>query len=262
MAQTHHAVRNIEAALAACSVGDLWGIGPRYRRVLEMHGIRTATDLRKADLRWVRQRLSVTGVRIVMELRGAACLALEDQPPPRRQIIRSRSFGRPVSALAVMEEAVATHTSRAAEKIRAQNSVARVLTVFIATNRFQPTAPQYANAATVTLPHATDHTPTLLRHALGGLRRIYRPDYRYKKAGVCFTAITSRDAVQGLLFDRGNNRQEQALMKTMDLVNARMGRNVLRSGAMGFARTWGTRRRHRSPRYTTRWDELPRARTP
>ena len=128
--------------LASIPVKDIWGIGRSYSRLLQSNGIRTALELRDADDRWIRQQMGVVGVRIVWELRGISCLPLELSPPPKKSLMVSRSFGRPIATLDEMREAVATYTTRAAEKLRRHRLAAGILSVFLMTNRFKEDEPQ------------------------------------------------------------------------------------------------------------------------
>src|SRR5215813_11351401 len=147
----------IEATLAQTPIQDIWGIGPGYTRRLHAHEIRTAIQLRNMTDRWVRQELGIVGLRLVWELRGISCLPLEFCPPPKQSLMVSRSFGRPITTLIEMREAVATYMTRAAEKLRRHQVAAGVLTVFLMTNRFTD-EPQYSNSVTMPLPVATQDT--------------------------------------------------------------------------------------------------------
>src|SRR5262249_28134294 len=122
------------------------------------------------------------------KFRFLSCLPLELCPSPRKSMMVSRSFGRPITALAEMREAVATYTTRAAEKLRRAQRAAGVLTVFLTTNRFTDEL-QYANSVTIPLPVATQDTAELIRYALRGVEQIFRESYRYRKAGVLVTAL-------------------------------------------------------------------------
>jgi DNA polymerase V len=141
----------INATLACTQVEDIWGTGPGYSKRLKTHDIRTALPLRDANDRWIRQQLGVVGQRIIWELRGISCLPLELCPPPKQSLMVSRSFGRPITVLSEMREAVATYMTRAAEKLRRAQRAAGVLTVFLTTNRFTD-EPQYSNSVTIPLP--------------------------------------------------------------------------------------------------------------
>lgn len=244
-------------ALRTLEVGDVWGIGPRYAKMLNQHGIVTALDLREASLDWVRKRMTVVGLRTVLELRGQPCIALEQQPPASQQIVRSRSFGQPVTLLAELEQAIAMHASRAAEKLRLQGLAANQMSVFIATNFFIPTDPQYANNSMIRLPVATSDTATLIECGLECLRRIYREGYRYKKGGVMLTDLTPINQVQGNLFVGCDTEKQARLNTTLDAINRRFGKFTLRHAAMGIQQRWAMRREHCSPSYTTRWSDVP-----
>lgn len=242
--------------LDTIDVEDVWGIGPNHTRLLKQHGITTTLQLREADDHWIRKHMGITGVRLVHELRGQSCLELEACPAPKQSIACSRSFGRPVWTLAETEEAVASYTSRVAEKLRSEGLAATVLTVSVMTNAFRDD-PQYRNSATCTLPVGTNLTADLIRTALGGLRTIFREGYHYKKAGVMVTGLVSAAQVQSDLFDHQDRARSTRLMTALDAINARWGAGTLHYAAGGIRKGWKAQCRRRSPAYTTRWDELP-----
>ncbi|MGH6631631.1 MAG: DUF4113 domain-containing protein, partial [Burkholderiales bacterium] len=202
-----------------------------------------------------RAQFGVVGLRTVHELRGIACLPLDDCPAPKQSITVSRSFGEPVTALADMREAVATYMSRAAEKLREERLAAGALTVYLTTNPFND-APQYSNAVTVELPIATDSTMELLHHALELLSRLWREGYRYKKAGVLLTALVPAAEVQASLFDHEDRARQHRLSTMLDRLNAKLGSDTLRLGAVGRQQGWRAKAAYRSPAYTTKWEEL------
>ncbi|MBN1532680.1 MAG: Y-family DNA polymerase [Spirochaetes bacterium] len=249
---------HLQEILGHLDVEAVWGVGPRYGGMLRSAGFRTVRDLMLAPDHWVRKKMHVTGLRTVMELRGISCLALEDAAPPKKGIVCSRSFGRPVSSLEELQEAVASYAARGAEKLRGQGSAASFLTVFIATNRFVPEDPQYSNGVTVPLPVPSSYTPLMIRTALQLLERIYRPGFRYKKAGVMFSGIVPQwDRQLDLFRPVRESERQQRLMRVMDGVNRGMGRDTLYFASQGVTRAWGMRRAYLSRRYTTRWNELP-----
>ena len=245
----------IDATLAQTPVADIWGIGPGYTRRLKAHAIRTALQLRDANDRWIRQQLGVVGQRLVWELRGISCLPLALCPPPKQSLMVSRSFGRPITTLTEMREAVATYMTRAAEKLRRHQVAAGVLTVFLMTNRFTD-EPHYTNSVTMPLPVATQDTAELIGYALRGVEQIFREGYRYQKAGVILTALVPAHQVQPHLFDRIDRERSQHLMTAIDAINKEWGAGTIRYAAVGLRPTWIMRCARRSPRYTTRWEEL------
>ena len=247
-----------DAQLGAVDVGDVWGIGRRYEARLTQAGVCTAQALRDVPVPWARRTLTVRGARTVQELRGRRCLTLETGPAPRKSVIRSRSFGQPVHTLKAVREAVATHTSRAAEKARGAERLASHLQVFVEAG---PSAVDltYRNAAALPLEPPTHHTPTLLRAARRCLGSIWREGLAYRKAGVLLSGLRPETPRQAHLFDPGTRPEQAALMETIDQINRRMGRGTLRwASAMVSdpASGWTMRQQQRSDRYTTRWDEL------
>ena len=160
--------------------------------------------------------------------------------------------------MAELREAVASYVSRAAEKLRAQQSVSAAVHVFIQTNRFKESDLQYSDGLLVPLPDPTDDTRLLASAATLGLSLIFKPGYQYKKAGIMLTLISDKAKRQQTLFDDPLQRAQSAsLMAAMDAINAQFGRGTVTTGANGTEKRWAMRSGNRSPRFTTRWDELP-----
>jgi DNA polymerase V len=209
----------------------------------------------------MRQQFGVVMERLCYELRGTSCLQLEEVAPAKQQIIASRSFGKLVTSQTELAESVATHTARAAEKLRSQNSTTGALTVFIQTNPFKQNEPQHHQSITIPLADGTDNTLTLTNAALAGLKQIYQSNFRYKKAGVILNLISDKPTVQQSLFEDMESKGKSAhLMKAMDDINHRFGNTAVKSAAAGTNRSkqaWQMRSGNKSPNYTTQWDELP-----
>jgi len=250
--------REQTAVLSRLDVQDIWGIGSRLAARLKRAGITTALQLREASPSHVRRLVGVVGQRTALELGGLPCIGMEEAPPPAKSIVRSRSFGRPVERREELEEAVATHATRAAEKLRLHRRVAGMLSVFVATSRFREKP--YANLATVPLDPPTDDTSRLIHAALAALRPIFREGFKYQKAGVMLTGLEPREGLTESLFVQYGRDRSERLMAVLDGVNRHLGPDTLRYAAAGFARPWHMRREHASPHYTTRWDELPNVR--
>lgn len=242
---------------ARIEVGEIWGVGPQLSRQLSARGIKTVEALRRAEPKALRREFSVTMERIIAELNGEACVDLEEVVPVKQQIISSRSFGRYVTDLASLEEAVASYVAIAAAKLRQQGSIAGRVQVFIRTSPFRQDLPQHAQAVTIPLPTPSDDTLLLTRAALWGLRRIYRPGFEYQKAGVMLMHLLPVTVRQPDIFHVARNND--ALMQVMDRINATWGRGTLKSAAEGIAKPWGMKRERMSPCWTTNWEELPRA---
>jgi DNA polymerase V len=237
--------------------GEVWGVGRRLVLQLQAMRIRTVHDLRRASPALMRRRFSVVMERIVAELNGESCLDLEDVAARKTQILASRSFGQPVTALQELREAVMSYVIRAAERLRAQRSACTQVTVFMHTSKFCTDTPQYSPATLVPLSVATDDTRRLCAAARFGLERIYRPGYQYKKAGVMLTGLQPAASTQADLFSGYERPRATRLMAAMDSINSIYGMNTATFAGAGIAQPWRMQSARRSPRYTTRWEELP-----
>lgn len=247
---------HLDAALGRTPVSDVWGVGRQYSKLLHARGVETAKQLAAADPRWARMAMTVVGARVVQELRGVPCLPLELCPPAKKSITCSRTFERGVSTEAELKEAVAHFLSRAAEKMRRHNLAAAAVTVFASTNRFNKSVPQYSNSGTVELACPSAATQELLSEAMRIAGGLYREGYEFKKAGVMLTGLVPEVPLTERMYEAPEYERKRALMRVVDSVNAKMGRDSVRFAVSGLKRAWMTKSERRSPRYTTSWSEL------
>ena len=251
---------DLDAVLAATEVGQVWGIGRRIGQQLQADGIKTVLQLVQLDPATVRRRWSVVLERTVRELQGQACISLEEQPPAKREIAHTRSFGQPVRSLQELSQAVTEYASCAAVKLRRQSGRAGQLGVFIHTSPFRP-PPHYCRSVTVPLRRPTADTQDLVGAALMGLRAIYRPGFDYIKAGVMLMDLQGTDTEQCELDLEPEPTARGQLMAALDGLNDRFGQNTVKLASAGWGqRTWGMKQELLTPAYTTDWDELPVAR--
>jgi len=242
--------------LGLTEIGDVWGIGRRLSKFLKAGGINTALDFAKTDDGWVKKYMGITGVRTVRELRGIPSIKMSLSIPAKKQICVSRSFGRPVDTIAEIREAVSCYAARAGEKLRREKLAAGAIMVFMMTNRFGR-GPQYAESVITNLPVPSDSSRELIKYALSGAETIYRSGYKFIKAGVVLMELRPREHVQTDMFYSPDFRTDRKITDAMDQINARMGSGTLKYAAEGIDQTWRTKFLRRSPRYTTRWNELP-----
>lgn len=263
---------DMEQILRATPVGEVWGVGRRISKQLIDQGVATALDLARMEPAIARRGWSVIFERTVRELRGESCLDLEDIPPNKQEIACTRSFGRPVTELRDLIEAVSDFSSRAAEKLRRQNGVAGQVLVFIRTSPFRKTA-QYSRSMVMPLRSPTSDTPALATAAAHALRMIYRTGFEYAKAGVMLLDLAPSSRVQlELAFDTSTDESGATaaggahrieLMRAVDGLNDRYGRGTLTIGARGTqrlsgsGRNWQMKQERRTPAYTTRWSDMP-----
>ena len=242
-------------------IGEIWGIGRQWEKKLAVCGIVTARDLQRAEPKAIRLLMGVVGERIVCELRGVSCLPLALIEEPQKGLAVSRSFGRLLTDQGDIGAALTAHVNRAGEKLRWRGLMSGHMLVFLMTNRFDLRRDFYSRSAAVELSSPTDYTPELLRHALRLLEKLFKPGLPYQKCGVMLTDLRPADTARRDLFDAIDQERRQALMRAMDGLNKKMGRGTVRVGDQGVRGDapppWAMRSRFRSPRMTTRWEELP-----
>ncbi len=248
--------QELNELLARLPVGEVWGVGRKLAPKLNSIDILTVLDLKQADPQRIRQQFSVVMQKTVMELNGTVCIELEEISPPKKQILSSRSFGHSVSDYNSLAESITLYMSRAAEKLRKQNSCASSVFVYIRTSPFKLDEPQYSNGLTIPLPIPTDDTRQLVKVALWGLKRIYRGGFRYAKAGVMLGELISASEVQSDLFST-KNFEDKKLMGVLDIINKKMGRGTMKLAGEGFKKPWRMRQGNKSPSYTTQWKDIP-----
>ena len=245
------------AALEECEIGDVWGIGRRHELFLRSRGVTTAAQFAAQDDRWIRDNLTITGLRLAHELRGIPCIRMEDCPPPKKAIASSRSFARPVERFDHLREAVAEYACSAAEKLRKQKQYASTLTVYAQTSRFEDEDSRYGSSATVRFDIPTNSSRAIMHAAASLAQRLYRDGCRFQKAVVILSGFVTENHIQTGLFDeRTAPEKDERLTQAIDGINARFGRGAITFASTGVSSPWHMKRERLSPSYTTKWDDL------
>jgi DNA polymerase V len=237
-------------------VAEVWGVGRRMKVHLDGMGIKTAMDLAKADPWTLRKNFSVVIEKTARELAGTPCLELDEPDPPKQEICCSRMFGKRLTELAPIKEAVATYMMRASEKLRAQKSLCKKIRVSIRTGMFNPDEAKYANGVVIDLPYPTDDVRLLTTAAVDSLDRIFRPCFSYSKAEVLLLNLCQPGEYTDDLFAISQPADATRVMAVLDEINGRWGRGTLRSASVPSNPDWGMRREMMSQSYTTRLDQL------
>ncbi len=238
-------------------VEHIWGVGRQYAKMLRRNGIINAYELTQAPDKWVQNKMTIVGLRLVKELRGISCIDLELDIKSKKEIVSSKSFGNPVTELQDLMEATSDYCSVAVKKLRSENQVASLIIVFLSTNRFK-NEPQYANYAKARLPLPSGYTPDFIQAANRILKKIYRPGYKYKKVGVMLADIMHQsnaplDFFQPTYLDD----HRKVIMDCMDGINEKMGSHKLTYASAGIKKPWQMKREKLTPSYTTSWKHIP-----
>jgi DNA polymerase V len=251
----------VTAGLQHTPVSDIWGVGGQYAKKLkETWHIYSAYELSKMSEAFANKNLGgVTGVRLIRELKGLPSIEMDEELVTKKMIMTTRMFGSPVTSIEDVKQAVATYTSRAAEKLRRQYSAATVLSVFVVMKEQNHNATFHRGAtinASVVLPNATCCTNELIKPAIALVDKIFKQGEVYKKAGVMLSGIVPDNSVQGNLFVPRIKNTSRQLMGMIDNINFSQRDDVLKFATSGTTRNWKMRQELRSKKYTTRWEEL------
>ena len=242
--------KQISNALKWTKVEDIWGVGRQYKKLLIKNGITTADDFCKLPDQWVKKNMSILGLRLKKDLKGCSCIGLDEENPDKKSIATTRSFKEVIKEYWELEERIVTYASICSRKLRYQNSNCKSIIIFIQTSSHVPIDQQYYNSSLVNLPNPTNSAITIAKYANMGLKRIFKKNINYKKAGVILTDLTPSDSKQLNLFQNTGNTHGN-LMKTIDKIHLRFGENLLKLGNQDLNQTWKMRQEYLSSRYTT-----------
>ena len=243
--------------MALMPVREVWGVGSRINKKLNGLGIKTALELAEIDTKLIKRKFSSVLERTVMELKGYPCIALEQQPKTKKQIVVSRTFSRKVNDLDSINEAVSDYASRACEKLRREDQYCKMISVFMRTNYFRKQDKQYQGFKSYKLFSPTNDTRDILNITRYLTKEIFKADINFIKAGVMLSDFYDEGVYQGDLFRPIDQRvNSKKLMTTVDRIN-NSGIGKVTFASQGIKKTWSMRRQLKSPRYLTNWEEIP-----
>ena len=249
---------NIDERLKKFPIEDVWGVGKQLSKFYHKNNISNAYDLKNVSNTWVKKGTNVLGAKTAMELRGIPCIDLQIDQEKRKNCCVSRSFGRKVKDLNELEESVITHCLNAAEKIRADDQIAKTITVFIRTSPFDKNRKYYSNSKTIDLAIPTSNSIELIKNAVKALTDIYKYGYAYQKAGIILSGLKDANQNdQNLLTPLLENKSKK-LMKAIDYTNTKYGRYAISIAQAGLSKGWKMRREHSSKIDTASFDSLPK----
>jgi len=245
------------AMLAKAKVKDIWGIGKKHKARVENTGAKSALDFTKLPLAWVRKEMTVVGERLWRELNDMPCHEMVSVVEPKKGIGTAKSFGYKLDDYGLIEEATSSYIAEVTDLLRQQQSAARYLEVFLQTNHHSNIDKQHYQKIVITLEIPTNSTAKLTKEALKGLKKIYKPGYRYKKVGVNLIGLVPDTDIQTNLFYKEEKIESPKLTKVIDELNSKYGKNKVKLATVGNReKQWALITEHRSNRFTTQWDEL------
>ncbi len=244
--------------LRKISVEKIWGIGKQTSNWLQSKGIKNANELRDMDEDEIIKKLGIIGKRLQMELKGNKCLPIETIKKPKKEIQVSRSFGKPITKLEDLTQALAIYTIKASEKMRSQGLKSSTITVFARTSYYSNHT--YQKSAYKKLINATDNTSTILKIVLALSKEIYTPEYKLSKAGVLMQDLTNCKYLQQSIINyesQEKSRKSIRLMKTIDSLNKKFKNEVITWAIAKKPQEWAVNRNSLSSGSTTDITKIP-----
>ncbi|WP_312825094.1 SOS mutagenesis and repair protein UmuC [Epilithonimonas sp.] len=236
----------IESALKNLDIGDVWGIGRRTAVKMMDHGVYKAWDLFDKPEMWIRKIMGIQGIRMINELKGIPQLEL-DSPSAKKSIVVSRSFMKMITEKEEIAERIETFAIYCAEKLRKQNSCCKVISVFIQTNRFRKELGEYKDGFSIVLPNPSSSSIVLAKYANSIFEAIFKEGFYYKKAGVMVSSFVPDNERLINLFEEDIDSKHIPIMKAIDKLNSKYGKDKIRLGTMSGKNTYG--RATLSPEY-------------
>lgn len=237
-------------------LSEVWGIGLETAKKMRHHKLVTVQDLLTADIARIEKIFGVHGLRLRAELSESGAYDLEKRKGLKKSLMSSRSFTKPVSSLSLLEEAFSHHVNKVAEELREDGGFAKTIRVVLGTSRHGDWFLRGASEG-ISLIKATNDTRVILKTVISMVRKLYDKDVPYKKAGVILSDISDGQISQLDLFGLEEKEDEsENLMRIMDSINSKYKETLVAVGQRANIEDRLTRKRHRSPRYTTRWNEL------
>ncbi len=257
----HMSLVERQTALNGIPVRDIWGVGRRLAPQLQAEGVANATDLANLRSARARQLMGVHGAQMVLELNGTSCIPLERQHKPQKMISRGRTFGEDTNQAHVVEAALASFAAQSAFRLRQSQQLTRRVSIFLNTDRHKPSYRQWGSEVIFGAP--TADTGQLISSVITAFGKIYDKSAAYHRASVTLHDLVPDSVFQVDLLGQASPAQhglKVARSRAVDALNKRFGKRTVRYAAEDLASAWEPRRKLKSPRYTTSWDELPKVR--
>lgn len=245
-----HSRKNV---LTQMKLPDVWGIGRKLSSKLALLGLKNAYDLANQSPKNMRKQFGVVVERTVEELNGLPCLSWDDVHSPNKEVFSTRSHGKRITNPHDLRKALTSHAVTVCNKARKQNCAIKKLYVFASNS---PHDEQYKKKSIVyTFPCATDHIFHLSTAINQMMSTLFEHDIAYYRCGVGAIELTSNRFMQHDLFDSITTAN---IMPCYQHINNRFGKGTLQLATEAKAEKWAMKREFLSPRYTTRWTDIPK----
>jgi DNA polymerase V len=235
-------------------IESIWGVGAGLAKKFALHGIKSVADLSDAPSDRVQILFGVAGQRLQAELRGVCTSAVDKKRPLQKSLMSSRSFAKTTSDKSIIKDALAYHVRHIAADLRAMDASTKVISISLRTSRHGDFFLR-GGSADSTLVSATNDTFLLLETATSLLDSLFDPEVPYQKVGVVVRDICPSSTAPASLFAE-TSVNKSSVLQAIDIVNNKVGRELITIGSRLQTDTWQSRSEKRSPAYTTRWSDI------
>lgn len=245
-----------EQLLLETPVSEVWGIGRQLSQQLQAYAIYTAYDLTFANPQHLSRQFSIVMSRIICELNGQSCLGLDDPMLPSKRILASRSFAHALTDKQLIQQALTFHLNRAHRRLRQQQQLCASVQVSLYEKIAHPPY-KHATSQHVGLAYASDDLLLLSQAAQQQIDVLFKENKKYVKVSMMFTVLHPKAIyTHDLWHPLAQIEQREQLNLTLDQLKKRFGQNCVQIGYFSQHHGWQMKQQYRSPRYTTRWQEM------
>lgn len=242
-----------QTVLLAMKPTDVWGIGNRISKRLDLMGIKNAFQLASMPPGLARKSFSIEIERTVRELNGEECKQWDEARADKKQIFSTRSMGDRVTDKEALKQALSKHVGIAAAKARKQGSLCGSMLIFASNSPFDERPTGFKQTIKFAFP--TADTLQMTHAVTAATEALFQQNVRYYKVGIGLLDLCSSNNVQSDLFE---TISDPKLMSVYDALNARFGSGSIFLAAQGISPKWRMRRDRLTPQYTTNWADIPK----
>ena len=240
--------------LERMSLTDVWGIGSKLGKRLNILGIKTAWEPANQSPKAMRSQFSVLVERTVNELNGMPCMSWDEVRQDKKEIFSTRSFGQRITEYNSLKAAITSHGCIVARKVRKQRSLIKRLLIFASSSPHDDN--YYTKSLIYEFPVATDNSLKIAAGISVVFDQIFLSGVNFYRCGVGAIELENSQFQQQDMFNYSVNNPE--LMQCYDHINNRYGNGIIEVAAAGQREKWDMRRNFLSPGYTCKWRDIPK----
>lgn len=215
----------ITKLLKSSEIGEIWGIGRRLEPRLRGYGIYTAYDFVQKNDIWLKSRFGKNGLELKYELLGNMINKISTNVQPPKSIMDTKSFPEFSSEINYLKNELMVHIHTACRKLRRADCKCATIGVILKTKDFQVFFEK------INLKHPTNFEFEISQSAMPLLEKLFNSKILYRSVGIVLENFNSCSNEQTSLFENTERREKnEKLAQSLDKLEAKFGRNIVRTG--------------------------------